>query len=613
MSSKTPKTIAFAMGTTAGGMITGLAEALYRDASLIYAMFFYGALCAMGGLLALPALQLWPKSKRPQRLGTLGASLTLFATTLVIGRFLVLRDFFAESSSAQLPATGIAAVMAVAVALAVYSTGKAFGQNFRSERLNGAPSWGFVGTVLIGFAFLASQPSSPAYLASTESQIEISDSRGVILVVADALRADALSTYGAKIHRGQPPTPSIDKWSKTSVVFDDMSAQASWTKPTMASIMTSRHVPGHQTMLKTDVVPDTLPTLAEVLTSGKVDTAAVVTNYNLEPSYGFSAGFENYRYLSPDRYLGAPEDANRLVAYNVYRLLHERYMSTSREPRFFYQEGKTVNQEAFAFLDQKRTQPFFLWLHYMEPHDPFFANDGQSYARVASPNPPANMAEIFHDAYLDDVQRFDKSFAQLLLGLEQRGLLDKIHIVLTSDHGEEFGEHGGYYHGQTLYEEMLNIPLVISGPAVTPARRSDIARQVDIAPTIASLFGIKADPTWEGRNLLGDTAAPTHTFASQNHQGQILEAARQNHPQDMKLIQANADNPRGLLVKELYNLGSDSEEKTPIQDTQPIVVQTLENELKLHQERSKTGDASRQKKEMNLEDEAELRALGYIE
>ncbi|MBT6176180.1 MAG: hypothetical protein HOI23_02965, partial [Deltaproteobacteria bacterium] len=120
-------------------------------------------------------------------------------------------------------------------------------------------------------------------------------------------------------------------------------------------------------------------------------------------------------------------------------------------------------------------------------------------------------------------------------------------------------------------------------------------------------------PSWEGRNLLGDTAAPTHTFASQNHQGQILESARQNHPQDMKLIQANADNPRGLLVKELYNLGSDSEEKNPIQDTQPIVVQTLENELKLHQERSKTGGASRQKKEMNLEDEAELRALGYIE
>ena len=601
------------MGTTAGGILTGFTEAFYRDASILYAMFFYGALCAVGGLFALPLLQLLPKARRPQRLGTIGLTLTLFATTFVIGRFLVLRDFFAESSTAQLPATAIAAVMAIAVALTVYSTGKAFGQNFRSDKLNGGPAWGFVGATLLGFGILASQSPESKVTTTIKSHIATGSSQGVILVVADALRADALATYGAKTHRELPSTPNIHKWAQSSVVFDDMSAQASWTKPAMASIMTSRHVPGHQTMLKTDVVPDSLPTLAEVLTTAKVETAAVVTNYNLEESYGFSAGFNNYRYLAPDRYLGAPEDANRLVAYNVYRLIHERYMSTSREARFFYQEGAQVNQEAFAFLDQERNAPFFLWLHYMEPHDPFFANDGQSYARVASPNPPEHMAKIFHDAYLDDVQRFDQSFAQLLDGLNKRGLLDKVHVVLTSDHGEEFGEHGGYYHGQTLYEEMLNIPLVISGPAVTPARRSDIARQVDIAPTIAGLFGLAADKSWEGRNLLGDSAPPTHTFASQNHQGQILEAARQNHPQVIKLIQANADNPRGLAPAELYELGADSQEKSPIQQTQPIMVKTLENEINLHQERSKQGGALRQKKEMKLEDEAELRALGYIE
>ena len=136
---------------------------------------------------------------------------------------------------------------------------------------------------------------------------------------------------------------------------------------------------------------------------------------------------------------------------------------------------------------------------------------------------------------------------------------------------------------------------------------------MDIAPTITSLLGLEADASWEGRDLLGDTAAPTHTFASQNHQGQILESARQNHSQAMKLIQANPDNPRGLAESELYELGADSKELLPIQDTQPIVVQTLENEIKLHHERSKQGGANRQKKEMKLEDEAELRALGYIE
>ena len=353
--------------------------------------------------------------------------------------------------------------------------------------------------------------------------------------------------------------------------------------------------------------------MTNVLTDNDIDTAAVVTNYNLEPSYGFSDGFRHYQYLAPDRYLGAPEDANRLVAYNVYRLIHERYLSKTREARFFYQDGNTVNQRAFEYLDARDEKPFFLWLHYMEPHDPFFDINGESYARVASPYPPESLAEVYHTAYLDDVQLFDQAFGKLLKGLEARGLLDSVHIVLTSDHGEEFAEHGGYYHGQTLYEEMLNIPLVISGPAVTPARRSDIARQVDVAPTVVGLLGALAHPSWEGRDLLGDTAAPAHTFASQNHQGQVLESVRQTDEQSMKLITANPDNPRKLKTLEIYSLGEDAAEKNNIADAQPVLGKTLNDEIKAHYKRSETGGATREQKVMAPEDEAELRALGYIE
>ena len=381
----------------------------------------------------------------------------------------------------------------------------------------------------------------------------------------------------------------------------------------MASMMTSRHAPGHQTMLKTDILPKSLPTLGNVLTENKIDTAAVVTNYNLEESYGFSDGFSHYKYLAPDRYLGAPADANRLVAYNVYRLIHERYLSKTREARFFYQEGAVVNQLAFDYLDQRDEKPFFLWLHYMEPHDPFFDISGESYARVASPNPPASQANLYLNAYLDDVQRFDQAFGQLLAGLEDRGLAENVHILLTSDHGEEFAEHGGYYHGQTLYEEMLNIPLIISGPVVTPARRSDIARQVDIAPTIAGLLGAPADATWEGRDLLADTAVPNFTFASQNHQGQILESVRQTDSMSMKLITANPDNPRQLETQEVYSLSEDALEKNNIAKAQPIIGQSLLKEIEAHQKRSQVGGATREQKVMAPEDEAELRALGYIE
>ena len=128
MSSKSTNTIAFAMGTGIAGLLTGFTEAIYRDASLLYAMLLYGALCAAGGLLALPAIKLIPVDFRPTRLGSIGAALTLFVTTTVIGRFLLLRDFFEESAKSNLPATAIALVLGLAAAATVYSVGRAFGQ-----------------------------------------------------------------------------------------------------------------------------------------------------------------------------------------------------------------------------------------------------------------------------------------------------------------------------------------------------------------------------------------------------------------------------------------------------------------------------------------------------
>ena len=599
------------MGTTAGGMMTGLAEALYRGASPIYALFIYGAVCAVVGLCCLPFLALVPPHRRPKRLGTLGMTLTIFGGVAVIGRFLLIRDVFAESVGSGTPASALAVVLAVMAAVLVYSVGRGFSRNFRAETLDGLPAWSFVGSTLICFALLATRSGTPAPVA--ENAAIPSTAEGVILVVADTLRADALTSYGAKAKVARPATPKVHAWASQSVVFDDMSAQASWTKPAMATMLSSRHAEGHQTMLKSDVLPDTLPTLAENLKAGGILTGAVVTNYNVNESYGFEQGFDHFQYLPPDRYLGAPPGANELVLYNLYRMVRERFLHEAREARFFYQEGDRVNLAAFEFLDANPDEKFFLWLHYMEPHDPYFTKDGTSYARVASPNPAAHEREIFHQAYGDDVERFDNWFGQLLRGLEQRGRLLRTHIILTSDHGEEFAEHGGFYHGQTLYEEMLQVPLILGGPSVTPARRADVARQIDIAPSVSALLGIQADVSWEGRNLLGDTAAPSHTFAAQNHQGQRLESVRVTAAPGLKLITANADNPRGLAPREHFATDSDPKESANLHPEQNAATQSLEEVLGHHREDSAKGGAQRQARSLQPEDEAELRALGYIE
>jgi len=426
--------------------------------------------------------------------------------------------------------------------------------------------------------------------------------------VIDALRADALGAYGAPAHRGEPATPNLDELAKQSLVFMDVSAQASWTKPAMASLMTSRHVSAHATMSKPAMLPGSLPTLASALNGAHVATAAVVTNYNLEQGYGFDHGFERFEYLPPARYLGAPPRANRLAAYNVYRLLRERFLKHSREARHFYRPATTVNARGLAMLDEVGNNDFFLYLHYMEPHDPYFSVEGPSWAKVSDPNPPATWAPKMQAAYRDEVRRADAAVGDLWRALVARGLGDRVTLIITADHGEEFAEHGGFYHGTSLYEEQLHVPLFIHGPDVAPGLNTTLARQIDIAPTVLARLGRKAPDSFEGRDLLGTTPPATMTLAEEDHEGNVLTALRSG---TRKLILANPDNPRGLKPAELYDLAKDPNEKQSIH-ADSAAVEALSTALRAAQSQAQKGGASAATRPLDDAAEAELRSLGYM-
>ncbi len=586
-------------GCTLGGLSVGLAEAAYRGVPLLWAALLYGSLWALVGLGATCA-QAIIRSPMPASLGfTLSATLS----SVVLGRFIIYRDVLGEAPGTGLQATAAAVAFALLVALV---------SGFITRRvLPSSGSWGgFLSLgVLVLFGVLTqlppSQPDTPERESNTEGV-----PGGVIMVVVDTLRADALGVYGAKKPDGTSLTPAVDTFAQQAAVFRDMSAQASWTRPAMASIHTSLHASGHNTMSKVAVLPDSLTTLAEALQQKGVQTGAVVTNYNLEPRFGFDQGFDHYTYLAPDRYLGAPADANRLAAYNVYRLLREKLLPGQREARHFYQEGDRVNEaglELLGRLDPDR--PFFLWLHYMEPHDPYFAADGQSYARVSSPNPDPSLAGPMLAAYHEDVRRFDRIFANLQQGLKAQGYED-VAILLTSDHGEEFAEHGGFYHGVTLYEEQLELPLIIAGTGVQVGIREDLARQIDLAPTIATLLGVAPAPQWEGRDLLGSTPAPAYTLAEEDHQGNRLTSIRETTGERYKLIQANPDNPRGLKPTELYSLTRDPGETTALTSPTGDTLRVAQAEL---QESSQNAGAAPESAPLDEDAEAELRSLGYIQ
>lgn len=596
-----------ASGATLGGLLVGFGEALYRDVSLVYASLLYGLLwAAVGSGVALVLSPLFRDRDPPQTQIRWGMMLALVPSTLVLTRFILLRDLLLESPSAGTKALAGAGIAALVVFIAVWTAARATTRRLRTEIIAGNRVWAIPIVVLVAFALRAQAGDDD--LPDGNPQPKRLAGGGVILVVVDTLRADVLGAYGGSDHRAEPPSPHFDALAAHGRLYQDASAQASWTRPAVATLLTSRHVSGHDTMSKAAILPVELPTIATELGKVGVKSGAVVTNYNLEEAYGFSRGFDEFSYLAPARYLGAPARANRLAAYNVYRLLRERLFKSARESRHFYRDARTVNAAGMEILDRIGDSSFFLWLHYMEPHDPYFDIEGSSYAKVSDPHPPPAWADRMRQAYRDDVRRFDEALGGLLDAIEARGISERTTVIVVADHGEEFAEHGGYYHGATLYEEQLHVPLLIAGPGVTPGVDTELAQQIDIAPTVLARFAVNPPASWEGRDLLGGTEPPVSTLAEENHEGNVLASVRQG---DMKLILANQDNPRGLQPEELFNLAEDPGETRNLAGADPAVAE-LRDELLALKTAAKSVAAEAAEVEMNDERRAELRSLGYI-
>jgi arylsulfatase A-like enzyme len=596
-------------GLAVGGALVGAAEGFYERVPGVYASLLYAALWAAGGvvLALLTALLLRGRARAPRRLFVTGLALALGATTAVLVRFVLFRDVFAEAPGRAWAVTGLGVAAGLGVAVIPVLVNRILERTLASDQLGGAWQWLVPAVVIAAFALKTMHGDDR--VGEEQPAGRPLAGKGVILVVADALRADALGVYGAGPHRGAPPSPALDGFAKDARVFTRATAQASWTRPAVASLLTSRCPSGHDTMAKNAVLPVSLPTLAGVLSEAGVRTCGVVTNYNLEPAYGFGRGFGAFHYLPPARYLGAPPEATRLAAYNVYRLLRERYLPIGREPRFFYRSGAAVNAEALAALDGGLGGgDFFLYLHYMEPHDPYFSVDGRSFARVQTPRPPLSFREAMRDAYRDGVRRFDDVFGQLLTGLRDRGLLEHTTIIVTADHGEELADHGGFWHGVTLYEEVLRLPLIMAGPGVTDGTDDALARQIDLAPTIVGLLAKKAPASWEGRDLFAPGDRPTISLAEEDHEGNRLRSLRVG---DEKLVVANPDNPRGLPPVELFDLARDPRELAPVTaaDAQARLGRALADEVAA----ARRGGARAAARPADATSEAELRSLGYVQ
>ena len=332
----------------------------------------------------------------------------------------------------------------------------------------------------------------------------------VLLVVVDTLRADAVGFSGAA---GAPATPALDALAAESAVFENAVAPSSWTKPSTASLLTGTYPAEHGALDFESVVPGEAVTIAEVLRAAGWRTACFADNPFVSPEFGFAQGFESFtgRHPSP-----LARGTLLLKALSQVRLRVAGGAAYSFGPGVDLGAGPLL-EGAVAFLGGGDGRPGFAYVHLIEPHYPYTPPppfDG-GRPRVDPPHSSgilpfdsfpamsAGEAAVMRANYGGEASAADAALGRALEALRRAGRLDGTLVVVTSDHGEEFHEHGGWTHGQSLFRELVHVPLLLRLPGGGAGRRvAAPVSLVDVAPTVAAAAGVACSARFSGRSLL---------------------------------------------------------------------------------------------------------------
>lgn len=419
----------------------------------------------------------------------------------------------------------------------------------------------------------------------------------VILVSIDTLRPDRLGCYG----HTRPTSPNLDAFRKDAVLFRNAIAHAPSTLASHASILTSLLPPHHGASISNSLaVPREVKTLAEVLRGLGYATASFNGGMQLDAVYGLDQGFETYESVKPR---GAA--AESLV---------------DPSDRFSYVVG-----QARAYLSRRGEGTVFLFLHTYEVHHPYSpdASDIQPFRdgyegplpdlmtvallrEINDKKRPVDERDRRHieSLYDAEIRSMDRAFGDLVAVLKERGLYDPAVIVVTSDHGEEFGEHGRMgWHSHTLFEELLRVPLLVKLPGSARAGSTveEVARGIDVAPTVLRALGASVPESFTGRDLFAE--GPRAAEASETFSARDVK-----EPHEVVSIRT----PEWKLIQsKLYDLVRDPAERHDVSEREAQVAHQLasrKGELKRSRPRP-----ARRPAQADAELQERLRALGYLE
>jgi arylsulfatase A-like enzyme len=389
--------------------------------------------------------------------------------------------------------------------------------------------------------------NSPRLLVPERAERTLDPAKNVVVLVVDTLRADKLRPFNPET---RVETPSIDRFASEGVVFELAQAPENWTKPSVASILTGLHPQTHQQKTGDAALPSSAVLLSEHLKDNGFATGSFIANGYVSDRFGFDQGWDDYT----------------------------NYIREGGST-----EAKDVFDAAGNWIEAHKEERFFAYIQTIDPHVPYdppgeFVRmydpseyDGQVRPRMtgdllekAKRKPPEvvfdardkRRIEALHDG---EITQHDGFFGAFLERLAELGLSDDTLVVVTSDHGEEFNDHGSWGHGHSVYQELLHVPLMFRLPNRLPpgAKIGDAVSTLDISSTVTELLGVPPMAQNDGHPLVGlmlgeALTRPAVAFSDFQDDRRVITTGR------WKLIL------RGNLTSTMFDLEKDPKEQVEL-------------------------------------------------
>jgi len=430
---------------------------------------------------------------------------------------------------------------------------------------------------------------------SISKKTKVAPSPNVIIVVSDALRRDHLGCYGYE----KTTTPYLDAFARESSIFKNAYAQSPSTKPSIASLFTSKYPSQHKAIYNENSLNPEFLTLAEVLKEHRYVTAAFNENPMIELRFNYNQGFDQWN-------------------------------TNDKRHKFTLASMKDFDDKIMTWLDTNYENPFFLYIHFIDPHNPYRApmesttqekNENSTLGRMTEGKKLLKLKNgiligLFEgidqliSLYDEEIKYVDSRFGQLMDKINQLGIMNNSMIIFLADHGEGFLDHGFFYHSYSVNAELINIPLLVHFPGGMKEVLPDVpVQQVDIFPTIMDVIGIEDDSfSFEGKSIFKKRPPEAIIFSEHLRKGYGKGMQQCVIKKNWKLIYSLE-----TQTFNLYNLKLDPMEKTDRSKEFPSIAKQLKNELYTWHQRMLKNSSKAQKAHIDKELYRKMYSLGYID